>query len=44
MARGDAETRNKRKNKFRENKKHPYKIGGGKRVMNIDIGSDKKNK
>lgn len=44
MARGDAETRNKRKNKFRENKKHPYHRGGGKRSMNISIGEEKKEK
>ncbi|MDO8467515.1 MAG: hypothetical protein Q7S56_01030 [Nanoarchaeota archaeon] len=40
MARGDVETRNKRKRKFRENKKHPYQHGGGKRGMNIS--EDKK--
>ena len=33
MARGNAESRNKRKSKFRENKKHPYHQGGGKRSM-----------
>jgi hypothetical protein len=35
MARGDSETRNKRKVKFKEKKKHPYRKGGGKRSMNI---------
>lgn len=35
MARGDAERRNKRKDKYREKKKHPYRKGGGKRSMNI---------
>lgn len=28
MARGDSEQRNKRKDKKREKKKHPYKKGG----------------
>jgi hypothetical protein len=28
MARGDAETRNKKKKKFKEKKKNPYKRGG----------------
>ena len=35
MARGNAETRNKRKDKKREKKKHPYRTGGGKRSMKI---------
>ena len=35
MARGDSERRNKRKDKKRDNKKHPYRSGGGKRAMNI---------
>ncbi|MEK6895391.1 MAG: hypothetical protein AABX48_02630 [Nanoarchaeota archaeon] len=42
MARGDVETRNKRKRKFKENKKHPYKLGGGKRVMSFSSDADKK--
>ena len=42
MARGDAETRNKRKSKRREKKKHPYKKGGGKRSMNLSGKSKKK--
>jgi hypothetical protein len=37
MAHGDSEKRNKRKEKKRERKKHPYKQGGGKRVMNIPV-------
>jgi len=37
MARGDSEQRNKRKNKRKENKKHPYHSGGGKRSMNISV-------
>jgi hypothetical protein len=41
MARGDAEVRNKRKTKFRENKKHPYHQGGGKRTMNISIDNSR---
>lgn len=36
MAHSDSETRNKRKRKFKENKKYPYKKGGGKRSMNIN--------
>jgi hypothetical protein len=32
MVRGDAERRNKGKDKFREKKKHPYKKGGRQRV------------
>ena len=32
MARGDAERRNKAKDKRREKKKHPYRKGGGKRT------------
>ena len=35
MARGDSERRNKRKDKRRDKKKHPYRMGGGKRAMNI---------
>lgn len=31
MARGDAERRNKRKDKKRNKKKHPYKKGGRNR-------------
>ncbi len=41
MARGDVETRNKRKRKFRENKKHPYKLGGGKRAMSFSSDNKK---
>lgn len=33
MARGDSERRNKRKDKYREKKKHPYKKGGRARSM-----------
>lgn len=35
MAHADAERRNKRKDKRREKKKHPYRLGGGKRSMNL---------
>jgi len=42
MARGDAEQRRTRKNKKREKKKHPYKMGGGKRAMNISGKQGKK--
>ena len=37
MARGDAESRNKRKGKRKDNKKYPYQSGGGKRAMNISL-------
>jgi len=33
MARGNLETRNKRKDKKKEKKKHPYKIGGKRRTQ-----------
>jgi len=33
MARGNLETRNKRKDKRKEKKKHPYKIGGKRRTQ-----------
>lgn len=32
---GFSEKRNKGKSKRRENKKHPYKRGGGKRVVDL---------
>jgi hypothetical protein len=35
MARGDSEQRNKRKDKKRNKKKHPYKKGGRQRSMNV---------
>tara|TARA_Y100000296_G_scaffold10775_1_gene12475 strand:+ start:963 stop:1082 length:120 start_codon:yes stop_codon:yes gene_type:complete len=35
MARGDSEQRNKRKDKKRNKKKHPYKKGGRQRIMNV---------
>lgn len=35
MVRGDAERRNKRKDKKREKRKHPYKKGGKYRVVNL---------
>tara|TARA_Y100000310_G_scaffold324496_1_gene386405 strand:+ start:400 stop:510 length:111 start_codon:yes stop_codon:yes gene_type:complete len=34
MARGDSEQRNKRKDKKRNKKKHPYKKGGRNRITN----------
>ena len=43
MARGDAERRNKAKDKRREKKKHPYRKGGGKRTMKLS-GKSKKSK
>jgi len=33
--RGDSERRNKRKDKYKEKKKHPYKKGGRSRVRKI---------
>jgi len=33
MARGDSERRNKKKDKERERKKHPYKKGGRNRTI-----------
>ena len=35
MARGDSEQRNKRKDKKRNKKKHPYKKGGRQRTMDV---------
>jgi len=35
MARGDSERRNKRKDKFKEKKKNPYKTGGKYRGTKI---------
>ncbi len=32
---GFSEKRNKKKSKFREKKKHPYRLGGGKRSANV---------
>lgn len=32
---GFSEKRNKRKNKIKERKKHPYRKGGGKRSANL---------
>ncbi len=37
MAHADAERRNKKRYKRKENKKYPYKKGGGKRSMNIEV-------
>jgi len=36
MAKSDAESRKKRKDKKREKKKHPYKKGGTQRSQSID--------
>ena len=36
MARGDVESRNTRKKKYKENKKHPYKKGGKFRTKEKD--------
>ncbi len=41
MAHSDAESRNKRKDKKREKKKHPYKKGGKFRSTEIKITSKK---
>ena len=35
MPKGDSEQRNKRKDKKRNKKKHPYKKGGRQRSMNV---------
>jgi hypothetical protein len=35
MPRGDAEQRNKRKDKKRDRKKHPYKKGGKYRAIDL---------
>lgn len=35
MARGDVERRNKRKDKRKENKKHPYRSGGKYRSAHL---------
>jgi len=44
MSKSDAEQRNKGKFKKRERKKHPYRLGGGKRSMNLgDSKSSDKN-
>jgi len=34
MAKGDSENRNKKKRKFKEKKRHPYKSGGRNRTSN----------
>lgn len=36
MARGDSEKRNKRKDKKRERKKHPYRKGGKYRSIDLE--------
>lgn len=41
MARGDSERRNKRKDKYREKKRHPYKKGGAKRSEEKTSGNNK---
>lgn len=35
MARGDSETRNKKKGKFKKKKENPYKTGGKHRSSNL---------
>ena len=35
MARGDAESRNKKKGKFKSKKENPYKAGGKYRSTNL---------
>ncbi len=35
MSKADSERRNKRKDKFKENKKHPYQKGGKYRVVDL---------
>ncbi|NCN51670.1 hypothetical protein GW931_01530 [archaeon] len=46
MARDSEERRNKKKDKLREKKKHPYKTGGKFRLGNIKMkeSADKKKK
>lgn len=39
--RGDSERRNKRKDKMRNKKKHPYKKGGRQRSSNVSLKSKK---
>ena len=35
MVSGNVETRNKKKGKFKEKKRNPYKKGGAQRSMNV---------
>ena len=46
MARDNGDKRNKRKTKFKEKKKHPYKSGGRLRTSEINLkkSQEKKNK
>ena len=44
MARDIEGRRNKRKEKFRERKKHPYKSGGKYRTGDIDLKESQKRK
>lgn len=38
---GFNDKRNKKKGKFKEKKRHPYKSGGAKRSMNISLKNKK---
>ncbi len=38
MGFGDSERRNKKKDKRREKRKHPYRKGGGARTLNLNQG------
>ncbi|MBU2612632.1 MAG: hypothetical protein KKB62_02840 [Nanoarchaeota archaeon] len=44
MARINEEKRNKKKSKFKEKKKHPYKSGGRRRTSEIDLKKSQDNK
>lgn len=41
MAKGDSETRNKKKGKFKKKKENPYKKGGRQRTQNISLSKKK---
>ena len=40
MARGDIERRNKRKDKYKEKKRNPYRKGGRQRSLKLRKGSN----
>ena len=42
MARGNCESRNKKKGKFKKKKENPYKVGGKYRSTEISEGKAKK--
>lgn len=41
MAKGNSESRNKKKGKFKKKKENPYKTGGRQRTQNIKIKNKK---